>query len=110
VVHLVAGEPELFALDPGQAGVVNTLPARGAVPGSVVLLVVGVTAGATPIGQGVQLGLGAPFALVPAPVDPAGAYGLQGMVSANLSGTTLLIQTVDVGRRSVSNLLQHTFP
>ena len=96
---------------PGISGLENTVTVTMATPNAHIALIAGREAGASPIPgcPNLQVGIAEPVLLGVTTASPDGTATFAFDVPADLAGTLGLMQVVDGGNCSVSNLVQHTF-
>lgn len=110
------GDPTGFFLTdplPGLAGSVNTVSWTGAASNASVAVAYSFTSGTTPVGgvcPGLNVDMSNPVLVAIVGSDNQGAGNLSGPVSSFLSGSTILIQAVDITSCQASNLVTFTFP
>lgn len=107
----MADPPVLLPLDPGTAGVQNTLSATDATPNSDVRFIWSFNAGsqtANNICPGFQSGILNPRTLPLVQSDGAGTASLNVNVPANLTGVSLVLQAVDIATCTGSNVNPET--
>lgn len=100
----------LGRVEPGIAGSVNSVAVRGALPNSVIWVLVGTQGGSLKLGGCPHgyLGIADPQ-LIAVRTDATGNALLQGTLDGSFAGTTLLLQVVDLASCRISNLVEQSF-
>lgn len=119
-VSLDAGSATVYALEtlrlqppsPGTAGTTNVVLAEGATPGQPVYFTYGFQEGVEPVPGCPRLSVDiqSPVLGGSAVADPAGTATLTTWVPAAASGSTVLLQAVELAPCTVSRLVRHSFP